>query len=428
MRCFFRAASALCLLTVSLLGHAAPVLTQVQLNTFAQSAELRFGVISNFDSAGDQLKAHLILTNHSSVALPAGEGSWRIYFHGIRRIAAADMGGLHLTHINGDLQELAPTASFKGLAIGDRLEFVFNSSEWMVSYSDFMPRAFIAQAGFTPAVFANTDTENLASFVEPFTAPNQQLRYGTQAKDLYPIATAQSRYQANLALDKLGVDAQAVAQHIIPTPKSITLGKGKVLLDSHWQIRYAGRLAQEARYLQQALKDAGVSVEAKSDDVPAAGAVIQLSATLGGAPEAYKLTVDSHKIMIDGSDNAGSFYGAVSLLNLLPAEKATQYDLPALSLTDSPRFAWRGMHYDMGRNFHGKAVTLRLIDQMARYKLNKLHMHLSEDEGWRLEIAGLPELTEIGGARCFDLSEQTCLLTQLGTGPQIGRASCRERV
>jgi hexosaminidase len=75
------------------------------------------------------------------------------------------------------------------------------------------------------------------------------------------------------------------------------------------------------------------------------------------------------------------------------------------------------MQYDMGRNFHGKDVTLRLIEQMARYKLNKLHLHLTEDEGWRLEIPGLPELTDIGAKRCFDLTEQTCLLTQLGTGP-----------
>src|SRR5690606_23466189 len=60
---------------------------------------------------------------------------------------------------------------------------------------------------------------------------------------------------------------------------------------------------------------------------------------------------------------------------------------------------------------------LRLIEQMGRYKLNRLHLHLTEDEGWRLEIPGLPELTEIGGQRCFDLQEDRCLLTQLGTGP-----------
>ncbi len=94
-----------------------------------------------------------------------------------------------------------------------------------------------------------------------------------------------------------------------------------------------------------------------------------------------------------------------------------RWQLPEGSITDQPRAHWRGMHYDMARNFHGKDVTLRLIDNMARYKLNKLHLHLTEDEGWRLEIPGLPELTSVGAYRCFDLTEQQCLLTQLGTGP-----------
>ncbi|MDZ7903052.1 MAG: family 20 glycosylhydrolase [Rheinheimera sp.] len=116
-------------------------------------------------------------------------------------------------------------------------------------------------------------------------------------------------------------------------------------------------------------------------------------------------------------DNAGVFYGVQSLLNLIPAGQASNYRLPQLVASDAPRYGWRGMHYDMARNFHGKAVTLQLIEQMARYKLNKLHLHLTEDEGWRLEIPGLPELTDIGGTRCFDLTEQKCLLTQLGTGP-----------
>jgi hexosaminidase len=118
-----------------------------------------------------------------------------------------------------------------------------------------------------------------------------------------------------------------------------------------------------------------------------------------------------------GSDNAGAFYAVQSLLSLLPAGSAAQFDIPKLAVSDSPRFTWRGMHYDMGRNFHGKAVTLRLIEQMGRYKLNKLHLHLTEDEGWRLQIPGLPELTDVGASRCFDLTETQCLLTQLGTGP-----------
>jgi hexosaminidase len=396
-------------------------LSQQQLADFALKTEVRFGVITNFGG----MQSHIIFNNQSSVALPAGEGNWRIYFHSVRAVQSPDTG-LRLTHINGDLTELAPTKSFPGLAAGARLEFLFGSGEWLVSYSDFMPRAFIAQQGLTPAVFANTDTEDFTKFVDPITRPEQQLRFGGNSKaDLFPIATAASRYQDNLALSQIN----AKAQLIIPTPKSLKLGKGSVRLDATWQIRYAGRLTQEARYLQQQLKAAGLSLDSQPDTVPASGKVILLTTDDGvdakntlknerlNGEEAYILSVDSDKILLNGSDNAGAFYALQSLLSLLPAGTATQFELPKLAVNDSPRYGWRGMHYDMGRNFHGKVVTLRLIEQMGRYKLNKLHLHLTEDEGWRIQIPGLPELTDVGGNRCFDLTETQCVLTQLGTGP-----------
>lgn len=398
-------------------------LSQQQLADFAKKTELHFGVVTNFGDDG--MQAHIAFHNKSAVALPAGEGNWRIYFHSVRKIQSSH-AGLRLTHINGDLNEIAPTKSFPGLPAGASLDFVFGSAAWLVSYSDFMPRAFIAQQGLTPAVFANTDTEDLASFVDEFTKPEQQLRFGGKGKvDLYAIATAASRYQDNLPLSQIA----AKAQLIIPTPKSLKLGKGSIKLDATWQIRYAGRLTQEALYLQQQLKSAGLNLDSQPDTVPANGKVILLTAgsdisaksssqntgTFG--EEAYTLAVDSDKVSLNGSDNAGAFYAIQSLLSLLPAGTATQFDLPKLTVNDSPRYSWRGMHYDMGRNFHGKAVTLRLIEQMGRYKLNKLHLHLTEDEGWRIQIPGLPELTDVGGNRCFDLTETQCVLTQLGTGP-----------
>ena len=409
--------------SASSFAQSAKSLSQQELVDFAQKTELRFGVITNFGDDG--MQAHIALHNKSAVALPAGEGNWRIYFHSVRRIHSSDVG-LRLTLINGDLNEIAPTKNFPGLAVGANLDFLFGSGEWLVSYSDFMPRAFIAQQGLTPAVFANTDTEDLSSFVDAFSKPEQQLRFGGKGKvDLYPITTAVSRYQDNLALSQIS----AKAQLIIPTPKSLKLGKGSIKLDATWQIRYAGRLTQEALYLQQQLKTAGLNLDSQPDTVPASGKVILLTA--GDAPdaksfskdeniigeEAYILSVNSDKILLNGSDNTGAFYAVQSLLSLLPAGTAIQFDLPKLTVNDSPRFSWRGMHYDMGRNFHGKAVTLRLIEQMGRYKLNKLHLHLTEDEGWRIQIPGLPELTDVGGNRCFDLTETQCVLTQLGTGP-----------
>ncbi|GGY83667.1 beta-N-acetylhexosaminidase [Cellvibrio zantedeschiae] len=414
----------LCTSLVSAMSFAqAPKsLTQQELTQFGQKTELRLGVITNFGREG--MQAHLVLNNHSSVALPAGEGNWRIYFHSVRNIHAKEVGGLRLKRINGDLNEIAPTKDFAGLAAGASLEFLYGSGEWAVSYTDFMPRAFIAQQDLTPVIFANTDTEDLPRFVDAFEKPEQQQRFGGNGKsDLYPVATAASRYQDNLALNQVN----AKAQLIIPTPKSLKLGKGSIKLDNTWQIRYAGRLTQEALYLQQQLKAAGLSLDSQPDNVPATGNIILLGVdetanvqpkdSVKFSEESYQLSVDTNKITLNGADNTGTFYAIQSLLSLLPAGTANQFEIPKLSVADSPRFSWRGMHYDMGRNFHGKAVTLRLIEQMGRYKLNKLHLHLTEDEGWRIQIPGLPELTDVGGARCFDLTETQCVLTQLGTGP-----------
>lgn len=400
-------------------------LTQAQLAELAAEAELRFGTVQNYGDGG--IKVSLTLDNKSSVALPKGKGDWTVYLHSVRKITDLGVSGVTISHIQGDLHQLVPTADFAGLAAGEELSLVYQVNASMASYSDYMPRAFIHSKGLEPVVFASTDTEDLAQFIEPFTREEQLLRHNEP--DLFPIATAQLRYQENLALNDVKLNASAALQRIIPTPKEISYRKGSAELDSTWQIRYAGQLTREAGYLRERLNAAlGVELNSQPDHIAATGKVIELKVNarpagkssktqLPSAAESYTLTITDDKIEINGSDNAGAFYGLQSLLGLLPAGTASSYSLPQLTAIDSPRASWRGMHYDMGRNFHGKEVTLRLIEQMARYKLNKLHLHLTEDEGWRLEIPGLPELTEIGAFRCFDLSEEKCLLTQLGTGP-----------
>src|SRR5690606_13907432 len=201
-------------------------------------------------------------------------------------------------------------------------------------------------------------------------------------------------------------------QRIIPNPQKVKYERSKVALDSSWKIRYAGRLTSEARYLQEHLQTSlGAELDSQPDSVAVAGKVIELAVNaentnnlaLPEKAEGYTLTIAADRIVINGSDNAGAFYGIQSLLSLVPAASTPRVNLPALTAVDLPRAPWRGMHYDMGRNFHGKEVTLRLIEQMARYKLNKLQLHLTEDEGWRIEIPGLPELTEIGAYRCFEI-------------------------
>ena len=97
------------------------------------------------------------------------------------------------------------------------------------------------------------------------------------------------------------------------------------------------------------------------------------------------------RMLIPGKGSAGVFYGVQTLLGL----RDSAGKLPKVSIKDAPRYAYRGMHLDVGRNFVSKDHVLKLIDVMGMYKLNRFHFHLTDDEGWRLEIPGFPELTEV---------------------------------
>lgn len=392
-------------------------LSQQQLNDLGEKARVRYGVISNF---GQKPVAHIYIDNQSSTELPTGSSQWRIYIHSTYTMKLLKPEGLTLKHVQGDLHELAPTQSFAGLAAGKHLDIIYEAGGSLVHYSDFLPRAFISREGLTPVVFANTNTESLNQFIDPFVKPEQQLRFNSPKPDLYSVTTAATRYEKNREeANKTTGEAISSKNHakIIPTPKEVRYSNKFTTIDNQWQIFFAPSLESEANYLVDAFKQASITLNA-STKKPKKSPVIKLAIDASlSSPESYKLIIGEKAISLVGSDSAGIFYGIQSLLNLFPTAATTSITLPQLTAVDSPRFSWRGMHYDMARNFHSKAATLRLIEQMARYKLNLLHLHLSDDEGWRLEIPGLPELTEIGAHRCFDLSEQHCLLTQLGTGP-----------
>ncbi|MBU2070964.1 MAG: carbohydate-binding domain-containing protein [Gammaproteobacteria bacterium] len=388
--------------------------TQQQLADFANGSTLHFAVDSNQLAEASRFRAAIVLHNNSSVALPAGQHDWQIYFHLIRRVDTTEQQGLRIQHVQGDLHSLSPTADFAGLARGQQLQLVFESAPWLVSYSDFMPRAFIVSKPLQPEVFANTDTEDLQQFVLPLTR-DAQLQRNFGSPDLVTIATPERRFASNLALNGTHNSNVNPALRIIPTPQQVNFSKKRITLGAHWQLKFSGAASHEARYLQQQLQQLGIELGSNADSKQP---LIELTITpaLPLAAEGYQLSLSAKRISLNAKDNAGAFYAVQSLLALLQ-QQGDDWLLPEGNITDQPRAAWRGMHYDMARNFHGKDVTLRLIDNMARYKLNKLHLHLTEDEGWRLEIPGLPELTSVGAYRCFDLTEQQCLLTQLGTGP-----------
>ena len=114
--------------------------------------------------------------------------------------------------------------------------------------------------------------------------------------------------------------------------------------------------------------------------------------------EGYRLEISDGKIVVTSSDEAGRYYAGVTLEQL--KETVGGMDVyPAVSIVDSPRFAWRGIHFDDCRHFFGKSVLKKTLNVMAQYKLNRLHWHLTEDQAWRLDIPGYPELVKYGAVR-----------------------------
>ncbi|WP_323122959.1 family 20 glycosylhydrolase [Burkholderia alba] len=316
-----------------------------------------------------------------------GNGA-KLYLHSIRRLLRIDHPGFALRHLTGDLYELTPRPGALKLAPGERLEVPFVAEYWLRRYSDVLPRPYVVVAGAPPAVLKYDDTDD-------------ELRY---VEKLPPDAQSNSTGTAPPAV------AQPVAARALPAVKRQRIG------DATLDVRGVElSLPDLSTAHVAALRDRADTLGLYGSGVPVRGGVAprRLPADIA-VPGGYRLTIARRGVTIEGYDPAGLYYGVQTLFSLTPAGGGP---IPTMVVEDAPRFTHRGMHVDLARNFKHPATLRRLIDQMSAYKLNRLHLHLSDDEGWRIEIPGLPELTAIGGRRCHDPSESSCLLPQLGSGP-----------
>lgn len=199
---------------------------------------------------------------------------------------------------------------------------------------------------------------------------------------------------------------------IIPNPLSVERAGGEPVQvsDSTWIVIDAGD-AQVRRIgeLLSALIGNTIETQPPVVDAPADGATPRIRLTLQGAPdslgsEGYALNVTPDEIVIQGGGVAGLFYGVQTLRHLLPplveysAAHVRPLPVPALRVVDRPRYAWRGAMLDVSRHFLPPEDVERFIDWMALYKLNRLHLHLADDQGWRIEIPSWPALTEQGAS------------------------------
>jgi hexosaminidase len=190
---------------------------------------------------------------------------------------------------------------------------------------------------------------------------------------------------------------------LIPIPEKVEWGEGSFILSGTTAVKSSEN--KLTAYLTEQVNElTGIKLSA---DLPGSGNTIILKADAGFDPannEAYKLTVSGNQVEITGNSGKGIFRGIQTFFQLIdPAVKApgknSEVKIPQCSISDKPAFAWRGLNLDCARHFMTKDFVKRYIDILAYYKFNTLHWHLTEDQGWRIEIKKYPKLTEVGAWR-----------------------------
>jgi hexosaminidase len=377
---------------------------------------VRWELTTNFTDEANVFDAKFDLKNNSERTLT--DANWALFFNMAPRqiLTPTSPQPATLQHINGDWYKLVPNPNFR-LDPDEAVTVNYRGVEAVIKETDRPLGLYF--------VFYD-DKGNEEKIVEvsdytwtPFTKPEQINR---NAEDEEPIPTAEWIYKKNLDMHDV---PDSGLKSIIPSPVTLKKGPGTLNVTPEMEIYYQYELENEAKYLAASLKDL-TGQEFKMVTTPSSEKLITLwlddDKVRNTSKEAYTLKIAEDGISITGNDPAGVFYGIQSLRSLIPVEayqkKLTSITLPLVSVEDAPRFAFRGLHLDVSRNFQTKETILRLLDLLSFYKINRFLFYTTEDEGWRLEIKDLPELTTVGAERKHAPGKESSVLhPAYGSGP-----------
>ena len=392
---------------------------QIDIDNISEELDVKYRVITNIPSdkcnkeIADGKCFEVELSLHSKSAINAK--NWNIHFSQISPVQSSESNEFEITHINGDMHKISLTNEFSGFKEGETKTILFRAMFWMLSESDALPNYIISAPNTVAKVIKSTqvliDKETgleFLPFVEPYT--NLSSQFKRSANDSTKWLDSEMLYVRNQAL---GHDLMDVTKSIIPTPKSIQFDKNNTELNftNGINVDYGNVPMSDVTAALTRLTTFGMTTNKQG--IPLKLIIVKDNEKPIGS---YQLDVTADHISIKGVDANGVFNGIQSLASLITLESKK---IPLLTVIDEPLFPFRGLLIDVARNFHSKAFILNTLEQMAALKLNKLHLHLGDDEAWRLEIPSLPELTEVSSTRCFDLNDEQCLAPQLGAGLDI---------
>ncbi|MBC8154895.1 MAG: family 20 glycosylhydrolase [Bacteroidetes bacterium] len=221
-----------------------------------------------------------------------------------------------------------------------------------------------------------------------------------------------------LVLPSLTMAQSSPVPALIPTPQTLIPGTGQFVITPQTRLNILTPVAN----VRQMVADYLPGIPFNDAPRQTKAITVRLAPVGGLGPEGYELKISPTGVSLTAPEPAGIFYGLQTLRQLLPPTQGVKNrTLAALTIRDQPRFGWRGLMLDVSRHFFAKADVKQFIDQMARYKFNIFHWHLTDDQGWRVEIKSLPKLTSVGAWRVPRMGDWNSIEnTQPGELPTYG--------
>ncbi|MEJ2238595.1 MAG: family 20 glycosylhydrolase, partial [Gemmatimonadales bacterium] len=371
--------------------------------------QVRWNLETNF-AEGGRYRAQFTIRNNSDVELTSA--NWELYWSMMPRTvdAGSITAPVTIEWINGDFYVMKPKDDFR-LAPDAQIEIAYNGSYAIIKETD-------APSGLYSLLYQEDGSYDVYPVhdysIAPFIGPEQINR---NQGDQEPIPTPEWLFDDYSIITELPDDQFPL---IVPRPRSVSPGQGHFEINSNTAVTYDPGLQSEATLLASFLSEILTAPVATNESSSSGANTIHLRNREVAVPGSYDLEISQAGVLISG-DKSGVFYGSQSLEALVPfanlGQENESIQVRAMRIEDAPAFPYRGMHLDVARNFQSVESVKRLLDAMAFYKLNKLHLHLTEDEGWRIEIEELPELTQVGAFRGHTVDDSEHLQPSYGSGP-----------
>lgn len=336
------------------------------------------------------------------------KSNWVIYFNQLMfgTVQQEENAPVKVEQISAGFYKMYPSLAYQPILPGDTLPVSFLTPGGLIKKCMAPEGAYFVRIN---SKGKESKPETLAMQYLPFTKEEQWSRPRTAE---LPYPSGEIVYDETLPFVRT-VSLQAA--DIFPSPKMVTYNEERSLVfGKKFELKYPSQFANEANILRDILKK-----QLNFTETGDFSKIIKLAPLRPGMipqnEEHYLLEIGISDITIEGATPHAIFNGIQTLLSLLNSIKFP-YVLPNMLISDYPDLMYRGQMIDVARNFTTKDNILRIIDLLSMYKMNRLHFHLVDDEGWRLEIPGLEELTDIGSKRGHTPDESKCLHPAYGSG------------